>query len=420
MVHSFQRTGEKIRSPSPDTSVSGSANTDSNIRSGGQGLKIVCFQFDPNICGPHVRARAVFSRMVKDGHLVHVVIPEGPGTAQDFYDKTGIAVDRLAIRKPVSPRNRINFALYFLWLPLGVARTILYLRRERPDIVHVNGSFDLVPAIAAKFVGLPLVWHLIDTAPSRPFARLLGRIVSLLATRVIFVATAVAEHYRITTDRAELIFEPVDSQHFAARDPTDRPKSPAVIGLLANWNPLKGQDRFIEVIRLLASSGRRVRGRIMGAMNERQSDYWRPLLAHMERAGLDAYIERVGFVDNVAEALNDIDILLLTSRSEACPISVLEGMSVGVPQVCFQVGGVDELLGAAHRGTRDLTPAGISVPEGDLNAMVNEVENLLEKPEKYSLMARAAQSRARNHFSIDQCVLRHYALYRNISKKQKQ
>lgn len=379
-------------------------------------MKIICFHFDPNICGPHVRSRAVFRRMAEEGHAVRIVIPAGPGSAEAFYRQGGIHVDRLAIRKPVSPRNRRAFAFYCLALPLGVARTVAYLRRERPDVVHVNGAFDLVPGIAARMAGLPVVWHLIDTAPSRPVARILGRIVSLLATRIIYVATAVGDYYGVDGERAEMIFEPVHTERFAPRDPAGRPKTPTVIGLLANWNPLKGQDRFIEVIRQLTDRGHSVRGRIMGAFNHRQAGYWRPLLARINADGLDAVIERPGFVDDPAAALADVDIMLLTSRSEACPISVLEAMSIGVPQVCFRVGGVDEMLGTDGVGAGPQPacaagPAGSTVPEGDVTGMVAAVEELLSDRTRYRQQAEAGQARARALFSLETCVARHQAVY---------
>lgn len=379
-------------------------------------LKVVCFQFDPNICGPNVRARAVYRHMAQQGHVVRIVIPAGPGSAEAFYRDAGITVDRLDIRKPVSPSDRRAFAFYFLALPLGIARAVTYLHRERPDVVHVNGAFDLVPGIAAWLVRLPLVWHLIDTAPPRPVGRILGRIVSLLATRIVIVAPTVGEYYGINSKRAEMVFEPVDTARFPPRDPTGHPKSPAVIGMLANWNPLKGQDRFIEVIRQLRDRGVPVRGRIMGALNDRQASYWRPLLARIKQAGLDSVIEHLGFVEDPAAALADIDAMLLTSRSEACPISVLEAMSIGVPQVCFRVGGVDEILGTDGcaddpRDDSGMPVAGLTVPEGDVEAMVAAVERLLSEPGLYVSQARAGQARARALFSLETCVARHNDVY---------
>lgn len=95
-------------------------------------------------------------------------------------------------------------------------------------------------------------------------------------------------------------------------------------------------------------------------------------------------------------------------------MSVLEAMSVGVPQVCFRVGGVPELLGTQGRASErpDMDrPAGVVVPEGDVDAMVEAVERLLSETERYRELARAGQARARALFSLEACVARHHAVY---------
>ncbi len=354
--------------------------------------------------------------MARDGHVARVVIPAGPGSAENFYRDVGIAVDRLPIRKPVSHRNPGGFGLYLLHLPLAVTRIIAYLRRQRPDLIHVNGAFDLAPGLAGWLAGLPLVWHLNDTAPPRGVARILGKIVALMATRVVVAAAAVAAHYGIDPRRAEVVFAPVETDRYAARDPEDRPKTPAVIGFLGNWNPLKGPDRFIEVIRRLLEHGYAVRGCMMGGLLEKQARYWQPLLDRIEKTDLDGAIDRLGFVADPAEIMREVDVMLLTSRSEACPMCVLEAMSVGVPQVCFRVGGVPELLGTDAEadeaaGKPGTGPAGLTVSEGDVEAMVTAVERLLSERDQYRRLAQAGQARARALFSLDVCVARHHAVY---------
>lgn len=97
-------------------------------------------------------------------------------------------------------------------------------------------------------------------------------------------------------------------------------------------------------------------------------------------------------------------------------MSVLEAMSVGVPQVCFRVGGVPELLGTEapdRDGTDgpDPDPAGSTVPEGDLEAMVAAIEQLLAETDRYQRQSRAGQARARALFSLEACVARHHAVY---------
>lgn len=369
-------------------------------------MRIVCFLFDPQVGGPHVRARGVYQVLQKQGHDIRIAIPPGPGNAQGYHEEVGIAVDRPAIRKPVSPRKVGAFLCYMLALPLGVLRVLHYLRAQRADVVHVNGAFDLAPAFAAYLSKASLVWHLNDTAIPPRLAQAFGRMVSALADETVVAAEAVGRHYGLHPDGVRVIPAPVDISRFPARHRQAPFSTPVRVGLIANWNPLKGQDRFIDVIERLVARGHDVHAVLVGQTTDNQEPYWRPLHERITMSPLASRFTLVDYTSEVPALLVEWDVALLTSRSEASPMSVIEAMAVGLPQVCFQVGGVDELLGTT-RGDR----AGISVPEGDVEAMVSAVERLLTDPALYEAFSKAGPVRAQEHFSLDACVARHLAAY---------
>ncbi|MBM3269629.1 MAG: GT4 family glycosyltransferase PelF [Candidatus Sericytochromatia bacterium] len=63
---------------------------------------------------------------------------------------------------------------------------------------------------------------------------------------------------------------------------------------------------------------------------------------------------------DVREYLGQMDVLVLTSLTEAQPLVVLEAFAAGVPVVCSDVGGCRELvLGGSAPGDRDIGPSGI-------------------------------------------------------------
>ena len=176
--------------------------------------------------------------------------------------------------------------------------------------------------------------------------------------------------------------------------------------LIGNWNWIKGQDRLVEVVHRLRQRGMVVEARLIGKFLDSQKAYWRPIMRRIETLKLGGAIETPGFSGDIPGELAGLDILLLTSRSEACPMCVLEAMSVGVPQVVFDVGGVRELLGEGEEA------AGIMVPEGDVVAMTDAVERLVKDHVLYRKFALNGQSRARRLFSLETCVKVHEDVYR--------
>lgn len=368
-------------------------------------LSIICFLFDPNIGGQTMFARDLFRHMAGAGHRARIAFCEAEGTAASFIAEAGLDVDKLPIDKPVLPSKPWAFLKFALRFPRNVWRVRRYLKDHAPDVILVNGVYDLGPALASRLAGVPVVWNLADTVFGQRLSRMLGWGPRLLATRIICASDQVVEHYGLDLPKSTVIHSPVDVTRFAVRPPRSLEAEP-LLGLLANWNWIKGQDRFVEVIHRLRQAGRLVRGRIMGRFLDSQKNFWEPILTRIDADGLDPVIERLGFVADTVPALRELDILLLTSHSEGSPICVLEGMSIGIPLVVFEVSGVREMLGAGDAA------AGIVVPQGDIAAMTDAIARILDDPVLYAQMAANGQARARTEFALEICAARHEAVYR--------
>ena len=126
-------------------------------------------------------------------------------------------------------------------------------------------------------------------------------------------------------------------------------------------------------------------------------------------------VRRLGLADRVIvrEKVNDIedylqiaDVGLFTSESESFCLSILEAMSYGCPSVSTRVGGIPEVM-------QD-NVSGILAPMGDVEALAGAVTDLIRDPARRAVLGRAAQNRAREHFSAAAIVPRYEALYRRV------
>lgn len=371
-------------------------------------IKVCCFLFDPNVGGPHVRASAIYSRLKFKMYDPIIVLPNLPGNAYKYFVDHNISVVKLNITKPVSPKKVASLLRYLLRAPFSLKVIIDFLKHQNPDVVHVNGAADVLPAIAAKLCGIGLIWHLNDTAMPQSLAKIFGKLVVTMSSVVVVAAEAVGHYYAISSDKYTVLYAPVDTDKFSVRKLKQPPdsSSPITVGMIGNWNWIKGQDRFLEVLALMVKDGYDVRGVVVGGFPETQGNFWRPLLKQIKKSALKNRVSLRGFVANPEKELAKIDILLLTSRSEACPLSVLEGMSVGIPQVSFRVGGVPELLG--DKGQNE---AGIIVDEGDVMGMARSIKHLLKDADRFVQMQKNGRSRATLLFDIDLCVNKHDEIY---------
>ncbi len=129
------------------------------------------------------------------------------------------------------------------------------------------------------------------------------------------------------------------------------------VGLVANWNPLKGVEYFVRAAALVRERMGEVEVVFAGARLATHEEYARRVDDLISSLGLRPAVRECGFVPSVAPVLADLDVLVMSSISEAASMPVLEAMGAGVPVVASEVGGVREILAAEPEN-----PAGVIVP----------------------------------------------------------
>ena len=118
------------------------------------------------------------------------------------------------------------------------------------------------------------------------------------------------------------------------------PADTVVLGAVGTVDYRKGADLFLNIAtRILElERGKNIHFVWVGKGYRPEHDgafsaYIADQLIHQR---LDGYVTFAGEISNVAEAYNNIDALLLTSRMDPMPNVAIEAMCHGVPVVCFE------------------------------------------------------------------------------------
>jgi glycosyltransferase involved in cell wall biosynthesis len=122
---------------------------------------------------------------------------------------------------------------------------------------------------------------------------------------------------------------------------------------VANLRPVKDQATLLRAFALTVKNLPNQKLIILGEGGERTK-----LESLTRELGLGNSVHLRGAVDDVANFLAAADGCVLSSRSEALPMSLLEAMSYGVPIVATSVGGIPEII--SHGVTGLLSPPGES------------------------------------------------------------
>ncbi|WP_425374305.1 glycosyltransferase [Lichenihabitans psoromatis] len=106
---------------------------------------------------------------------------------------------------------------------------------------------------------------------------------------------------------------------------------------------------------------------------------------------LSASVRLLGQRDDIPDLLGAADLLVLPSRFEGLPLTILEAMAAGVPVVATNVGGTDE---AAVDGV-----TGLLVPPGEPARLAAAIQAMLEDPARAARYGRAARKRFQTSFT---------------------
>ena len=378
---------------------------------------VCCFLFDSMTGGPTVRVGDVYPVLLAEGCDVWVAMPKRDGTAKSYLEERGIVVEELRIRKPTPPSKPLAFLAFLLSSPLALARVYFYLRARKPDIVHVNGIYDFLPALAARFSGAKVAWHLNDMLWSRKTSHKLGKFARKVAHAVIASSEATADHYGIPPDEAVIIHPPINTARYrpldaAARFERAQQRKP-VVALIGNWNPLKGHPDFVAIVKRLDENGLPVRARMIGRLLDTQAPYWRPIVAGFDSYRGGAEFDVAGFSSDIAGELEDVDLVVITSKSEAGPIVALETMASAIPIVSYDVGAMRQFL-----ATGEANESGAVLAHGDIAGMSEAIADLLGNKTRYVQSAENALSRVTNKFDLYVSVEAHRRVYARLARQE--
>jgi len=218
------------------------------------------------------------------------------------------------------------------------------------------------------------------------------------STHVIAVSEStrafVEAHEHVPAKRTTTIHNGIDcetycprpEQRSTARQRWDLPEDAFVIGGIGRLTHQKNFALFLEVAAGVLKTHPKVFFVIAGTGEDEAA-----LRAQAGTLGIADRVRFLGFVGEMAALYPALDMLLLTSRYEGLPITILEAMAAGVPIVASRLDGIAEVL---VDGRDAALP-----PEGESSAYISRIKELMDQPELARSYASAALEKVRADYS---------------------
>lgn len=278
---------------------------------------------------------------------------------------------------------------------VSAARVAAMAVEHGAELIHTNTSLTPEGARAARGLGLPHVWHIRELiGPGQPFrfpreGAALGRYLSSHASMVVansrFTGACLAE--LVPPDRLAVVPNGLELSRFRPRGPEARP-GPTVVAMVASLSARwKKHALFLDMAERLPAD---VELRIYGDVPEGDAH----AAALVARAG--TRVRLMGRVDDPAQIMDEIDVLVQPTDGESFGRVVVEAMAAALPVVAVRGGGALEIV--------DDGRTGVLVPVDDAAALAAAVARLVADPTWARALGQAGRERARARFSVEACV----------------
>ncbi|MGO4914804.1 GT4 family glycosyltransferase PelF [Pseudogemmobacter sp. W21_MBD1_M6] len=213
-----------------------------------------------------------------------------------------------------------------------------------------------------------------------------------------------------TEDKLRVIPNGIMLEKFAGIIPEPRPRPTAA--LIGRVVPIKDIEAFIAAAAVIRKSIPDVEVLIMGPTDE-DPEYYEMCKRRVTELGLEDTVVFTGRV-NIMEYLPRMDVMVLTSISEAQPLVILEAGAASIPCVSTDVGSCREIIEGAADEIPNLGMAGRVVPPMDANAIGRAVIELLGDEALRNACGKTLRQRVETSFTSTVSANKYRDLYREL------
>lgn len=181
------------------------------------------------------------------------------------------------------------------------------------------------------------------------------------------------------------------------------------IGLIGRVVNIKDIKTFIQAAKIVHREKPDARFYVVGPVDE-EAEYFEECKLLVDSLELNDILEFTGRKD-VQEYYSFLDLVVLTSLSEAQPYIILEAGAAGIPIVASDVGACREMLYGRSKEDRALGQCGIITEVANPESTAQGIMTLLNDKDLYKLCSEVARTRVPIHYDQDDLLSRYLNIY---------
>ena len=343
---------------------------------------------DPSLAGAPRHLLSIVENLDLEKFNIHVICPPGPLAGEIRKFRRQIDLDL------ISMNSRFDFG--------AISRIRRSIKHIKPDIIHIHGTrAGSLGRLAAIGLNIPVIYT--EHLWTQQF-KLRNRFLTFLhyfanwfldmfTTLNIAVSRAVKDFMIASNisrpNKIKVIYNGIKISSLEAK--AFQSEKEFLIATCGTLNPHKGIQFLIKALPKIKNEFPGIRLEIIG-----DGLYKRILLAEVKKLKIKDYVKFTGFVKEVEKYLTHFDLYVQPSLSESFGLAILQAMSVGLPVVATNTGGIPEVVTDGK--------SGLLVEAANPGALSEAILFLLRNPKKAREMGKMAEKEAKLKFDLKDMI----------------
>ena len=334
---------------------------------------ILCVHLYNDYSGSPLVLSTAIKGLKKEGHTITLLSSDTEG----FLSK-------LPVNKVTIP-YQFHASKWMRLLLLLVSQYTVFLHvlknRKNIDVIYINTILPFGAAIAGKILGKKIIYHVHETS-IRPllFMQFLKLIVYLTATKSIYVSKYLKEKERMSRKSGLVIYNALSTgfvktaiKHLRRED---MHSVPFTVLMLCSLKKYKGVDQFVQIAKRLPHCQFEL---VLNATMPDIKNYFDVerlpdnLVLFPKQNDVHWFYQRAHLVLNLSDP---------TAWVETFGMTILEGMTYGIPVIAPEVGGPIELV---KNGVN-----GYTINSNKIDKIVSVISDISSQNKKYKSLSKQA------------------------------
>ena len=302
-------------------------------------------------------------------------------------------------------KRKTRFSLLYL------IRLFLIYNKSKARILHHHSS--RIDAIPAKFLSMKVIERNNmsrdrDGLFLNKFS-LFDRLSSYLIDKIICVSYDLRNDLiqrGFKKNKLVVIYNGVEIDKYFELKGYQRNNHLFTIGMIGRLHPQKGHIDLFNALKIVSEQGYKFKVLVVGEGNLKSS-----LKSYVRNLELEKNIYFIGFQNELNKIYNLCDLVVVPSRWEPLPNTILEAMSAGKAIIATAVGGIPEVI--KHKET------GILVYSNHPRDISEAIISLMNDASLRNNIGANAKKYVRSNFTIRKMMMKTFKVYSSLLESPK-